>query len=644
MKKSILSTLAIMGGCILLLSSCEKREDGLVIDNTQSSKIYTAQMPTVNESPESKTSTADGRNVIWNEGDMVSLLSGKNVNEKYQVKEGEGGKTSTTLIKVADSDSPAGSDATFATNIAYYPYGTVNYTGEDGNHSLEVTIPNTQTYAPNTFGKGALPMVAVAASTDDDILHFKNLFGLIKLQLKGSDGVDKIKSITIKGNNGEKLSGSATVSCSNTTAPTVSFAETEVYDYVKLDCAEGVAIDKENASSFWIALPPITFSNGISVTVELGDGSTETKSTTRALTIDRSKVTPMASLTVTITNRELDIPDPKFKAYLLEVADMDNDGVLTLQDAKAWNESSSEKKFDISYNFITSLKGIEYFTALTSLNYRNNQLTTLDLSKNTALKELDCYNSKKLTYLNVSNNTALETLECSFCSLTTLDLSKNTALTSLNCGNNQLTFLDVSKNTALTSLSCYSNQITILDVSKNTALTSLSCYSNQITILDLSKNTTLTKLYCNNNQLTVLDVSNNTALTSLGCNNNQFTTLDLRKNTALKILRCYSNQITNLDVSNNTALETLYCYENQLTTLDLSNNTALTSLNCSNNQLTTLDVSNTSLNNSTGSSPLKCKMSTLNTLYLKTGWKIKGINENMNEDYINADTKIEYKD
>ena len=143
-----------------------------------------------------------------------------------------------------------------------------------------------------------------------------------------------------------------------------------------------MAIDKENVTSFWIALPPITFSNGISVTVKLGDGSTETKSTTRALTIDRSKVTPMASLTVTITNRELDIPDPKFKAYLLKVADMDNDGVLTLQDAKAWNESSSEKKFDLSYNFITSLKGIEYFTALKVLNCSKNQLTTLDVSKN----------------------------------------------------------------------------------------------------------------------------------------------------------------------------------------------------------------------------------------------------------------------
>ena len=56
---------------------------------------------------------------------------------------------------------------------------------------------------------------------------------------------------------------------------------------------------------------------------------------------------------------------------------------------------------------------------------------------------------------------------------------------------NQLTSLDVSKNTALTWLSCGYNQLTALDISENTALTQLNCISNQLTTLDISKNTTL---------------------------------------------------------------------------------------------------------------------------------------------------------
>ncbi len=83
--------------------------------------------------------------------------------------------------------------------------------------------------------------------------------------------------------------------------------------------------------------------------------------------------------------------------------------------------------------------------------------------------------------------------------LTSLDVSKNTALTELNCSINNLTSLDVSKNTKLTLLSCYDNNLTSLDVSKNTALKFLCCDDNNLTSLDVSKNTKLTLLYCNSN-------------------------------------------------------------------------------------------------------------------------------------------------
>ena len=107
--------------------------------------------------------------------------------------------------------------------------------------------------------------------------------------------------------------------------------------------------------------------------------------------------------------------------------------------------------------------------------------------------------------------------------LTGIELFPN--LDKLDCKYNNLTRLDVSKNTKLTKLYCESNQLTGLDLSKNTELTELNCQDNQLTSLDLSKNTALTKLYCALNQLTSLDLSKNTALTILGCsgNNRQIT-------------------------------------------------------------------------------------------------------------------------
>jgi Leucine-rich repeat (LRR) protein len=55
----------------------------------------------------------------------------------------------------------------------------------------------------------------------------------------------------------------------------------------------------------------------------------------------------------------------------------------------------------------------------------------------------------------------------------------------LQCSFNQLTSLDVSQNTALTQLSCYYNQLTSLDVSQNTALDGLACWQNQLTNLNI---------------------------------------------------------------------------------------------------------------------------------------------------------------
>ena len=239
---------------------------------------------------------------------------------------------------------------------------------------------------------------------------------------------------------------------------------------------------------------------------------------------------------------------------------------------------------------LTSLRGIEYFEALTKLNCNRNSLPELDVSQNTELTELRCeYNS--LTELDISQNTELTELRCEYNSLTKLDVSQNTELTVLRCQYTSLTELDVSQNTKLTTLVCGNNPLTELDVSKNTKLTTLSCLGNQLTELDVSLNTELTQLFCGTNQLTELDVSKNTKLTELICNYNQLKELDVRLNTELTELWCDSNQLTELDVSLNTKLTKLYCNSNELTELDISLNTELTSLRCESNQLKELDIS-----------------------------------------------------
>ncbi|WP_277217962.1 stalk domain-containing protein [Peptoniphilus vaginalis] len=316
---------------------------------------------------------------------------------------------------------------------------------------------------------------------------------------------------------------------------------------------------------------------------------------------------------------ETNFPDEIFRWYV-SWYDKNKDGTLSQK------ELDKVQKMDLSfYNFYTyreldikNLKGIEYFKNLKELRCINNSnLTSLDLSKNTALTELICIGTK-LTSLDLSNNTALTKLDCYENQLRSLDLGENKVLTELDCHRNQLTSLNLSKNTALTELNCYNNQLTNINLSENTALTKLNCDRNQLPSLDLSKNTSLTELNCDRNQLTGLDLSGNADLTILYCCENQLTSLDVSKNTALIKLICFNNQLTNLNLGDNTALTKLICDNNQLISLDLSKNTNLDELECSNNKITKLDLSkNTVLIN------LYCKNNRLTSLDVSNNAALK---------------------
>ena len=211
---------------------------------------------------------------------------------------------------------------------------------------------------------------------------------------------------------------------------------------------------------------------------------------------------------------EMNFPDRTFRNWVSNMYDEDGYGYLFPEVIETVTQ------IDIQSRKITSIKGIEHFTALRKLDCSVNSLTSLDVSKNTALQKLIC-NANSLTSLDVSKNTALTYLNCKDNKLTTLDVSKNTALTDLLCSYNKLTTLDVSNNTKLNDLGCGHNLLSTLDVSKNTELTELGFGNNSISSIDISENTKLEYLYCSSNQLTTLDVSRCKKLIELDCFRNR---------------------------------------------------------------------------------------------------------------------------
>jgi gliding motility-associated-like protein len=268
------------------------------------------------------------------------------------------------------------------------------------------------------------------------------------------------------------------------------------------------------------------------------------------------------------------IPDPKFEKALIDLG-IDSGPIDHLVLTTSIKNIAS---LNIYGKDVSDITGIEDFISLKYLNCDDNELSKVDISKNTALTELI-----------ISSNL-----------LTNLDVSKNINLVKLNCWGNLIENLNVSGNLALTDLKCEQNKLKILDLSNNLALKNLNCSYNQLKVLDLSKNIFLNVLECTLNQLISINTSNNINLTDFICYRNQLTSLDVSKNINLTQFLCESNLITSLDLSKNTNLNILFCSNNKLTTLNLKNgnNNLIHSLSTrSNPDLTCIQVDNSAYSN-----------------------------------------------
>lgn len=347
----------------------------------------------------------------------------------------------------------------------------------------------------------------------------------------------------------------------------------------------------------------------------------------------------------------VNIPDPVFEQALIDLG-FDSDPIINGQISK-----TDALRVDDLYvehwpgnEKISNLTGIETFVNMWRLECQFNQLTSLDLSQNTALTHLLC-GGNQLTKLDVSKNTNLIVLSCYENQLTSLDLSKNTELTDLICPENSLKSLDVTQNTALESLRCAGNELSSLDVSQNTLLWQLVCEGNHLTSLDLTQNILLTEIDCRFNNLVNLNIrnGNNSIITSFKAVTNYLSCIsvdddadhsswlvdggvsfsseceefvyipnanfeqalitkgiDVDGEENQQILRSDAESVLFLEIPGEniddlTGIEAfinligLVCIDNQLTDIDISNNTALTKFRCEDNQLTSLDVSNNTI-------------------------------------------------
>lgn len=224
----------------------------------------------------------------WNADDRISIFNKNTYNQQYRFA-GETGDNAGGFDKVAGSEFATGNAISHVVSV--YPYQSASEISES--ESLTLTLPAEQHYAENTFGLGANTMVSVTA---DNFLQYKTVGGYLRLRLYG-EGVS-VSSITLKGNNGEKLAGKATVTMPLDGVPSVTMAE-DATNEITLVCDKPVALGAtaEESIQFWFVIPPVTFSKGFTVTVS-GSGGVFEKSTEKSVTIERNKLSKMSPLRI----------------------------------------------------------------------------------------------------------------------------------------------------------------------------------------------------------------------------------------------------------------------------------------------------------------------------------------------------------
>ncbi len=277
MKKSFIYIAALT-----LIAACNKAESPVP---SQESDIITAH---IEQETATRTYMDAQNNIRWSEGDQVVAFMKSSYGHKYQLISSFAGKTYADFSLVSSGSGNLSAGTEWDHNIVYYPYSATIEAEKSGkNYALNVVLPSEQTYVAESFGNGSMAMVAIS---EDNNITFRNVLGCMKLQLKGTQ---KVTSIKLQGRNNEKLSGAAVVTAyTDETKPAITMAPSASKS-VTLNCGSGVQLNESKATEFIIALPPVLFSSGFTVTVTDADSKAYTIETDKTNTVLRSSLLTM---------------------------------------------------------------------------------------------------------------------------------------------------------------------------------------------------------------------------------------------------------------------------------------------------------------------------------------------------------------
>jgi hypothetical protein len=395
-----------------------------------------------------------------------------------------------------------GAASTEHTFYAYYPYDA-GYARNQTAVPVSLSSAQFQSQAGDTDHVGALDFMVASPVTvtspaeagaiaESVNLTFHHLFALIEFQITGSG---QLTQVSLTG--ADPLAfGSGTLDLTQSPGATsYTITKSGTSNHVTITLGTPITLTGTPVSIFMMVLPGAQSGN-MKIALKTGGTWKEMSKAPPAGGFARGqKYVVELSETTLAANFNIYIPDANFKSYCVTNFDSNHDNEISVAEAEAVTEINVFGEMNIA-----SLEGIQYFTALTTLNCSFNTITFLDVSNNLALSTLYC-TSNGMERLITGNNTTLATMNCESNSLGSLDLSGNTGLTYLVCSRNDIRTLDLSNNTLLERVECKINNINTIHISNHPDLWYLDCTDNLLDVLDISGSPDLRYLYACTNSL-----------------------------------------------------------------------------------------------------------------------------------------------
>ncbi len=283
--------------------ACNGEQSGVVSPERPTAVQFYAEV----ESVDARTHIDAERLTYWNEDDRITIFVGETYNREFAFDgftgDAEGGFDQVSIDKTFYSAYDL--DA----NYAIYPHSATNqlrnYDRNDpsaGGYFL-ATLPAEQRYTERSFAPGAFAMVAVTEDPSDGRLVFKNVGGCICISLYGEEQI--IRSVSVTGNRSEPLAGRAKVEHRHGGLPTTTL-QSDLSTTVKMVAADGIKLGTTaaTATQFWLAIPPTTFTEGFTITIEGFYGGKATRTTTKQQIVARNTFLVMPAFEVAIATSE----------------------------------------------------------------------------------------------------------------------------------------------------------------------------------------------------------------------------------------------------------------------------------------------------------------------------------------------------